>query len=64
MPGPRDESLYGAGYEDGLEPLAPLDPGQVTSVDDLVRAMARTRPMYFWRSLTEIAPRASSKLNA
>jgi len=42
MPGPRDESLYGAGYEDGLEPLVPLDPGQVTGVDSLVRAMART----------------------
>ena len=42
MPGPRDERLYGAGHEDGLEPLAPLDPGRTDSVDALVRAMART----------------------
>ena len=42
MPGSRDESQYGSGYEDGLEPLAPLDPARVSSVDALVRAMAQT----------------------
>jgi deoxyhypusine synthase len=42
MPDPRDESHYGTGHDDGLEPLAPLDPSQVGSVDDLVRAMSRT----------------------
>ena len=39
---PRDESRYGRGHEDGLEPLAPLDPGGATSVDALVRAMGAT----------------------
>jgi deoxyhypusine synthase len=39
---PRDESKYGTGHDDGLEPLAPLDPGSVGSVDELVRAMSRT----------------------
>jgi deoxyhypusine synthase len=39
---PRDESRYGTGHDDGLEPLTPLDPSAVRSVDDLVRAMART----------------------
>ncbi|MBW2373561.1 MAG: deoxyhypusine synthase family protein, partial [Deltaproteobacteria bacterium] len=42
MPDPRDESRYGTGHDDGLEPLAPLDPSQVGSVDELVRAMSRT----------------------
>ncbi len=42
MPGPRDESLYGHGHEDGLVPLAPLDPNATTSVDALVRAMSQT----------------------
>jgi deoxyhypusine synthase len=42
MPGPRDESKYGRGHEDGLTPLAPLDPRETTSVDALVRAMSRT----------------------
>ena len=42
MPGPRDENKYGTGYEDGLEPLSPLDPAQATSVDALVRAMSLT----------------------
>jgi deoxyhypusine synthase len=42
MPDPRDESRYGRGHDDGLEPLQPLDPGQTTSVDSLVRAMSRT----------------------
>jgi deoxyhypusine synthase len=42
MPKPRDESAYGRGHDDGLEPLEPLDPSRVESVDDLVRAMART----------------------
>jgi len=40
--GPRDESRYGRGHEDGLEPLAPLDPAAAGSVDALVRAMGRT----------------------
>ena len=38
----RDESLYGTGHEDGLDPLSPLDPGETDSVDALVRAMSRT----------------------
>lgn len=42
MAKPRDESLYGHGHEDGLKPLAPLDPLQTTSVDALVRAMSQT----------------------
>jgi deoxyhypusine synthase len=42
LPGPRDESKYGRGHEDGLEPLAPLDLAAATSVDALVRAMAGT----------------------
>jgi deoxyhypusine synthase len=42
MPDPRNESRYGTGHDDGLEPLAPLDPSQVGSVDELVRAMSRT----------------------
>jgi deoxyhypusine synthase len=42
MPGPRDETRYGRGHEDGLSPLEPLDPRETTSVDALVRAMSRT----------------------
>jgi deoxyhypusine synthase len=42
MPKPRDESLYGHGHEDGLTPLAPLDPASTRSVDDLLRAMSNT----------------------
>ena len=42
MPGPRDENSYGTGHDDGLEPLAPLDLGQVGSVDELVQAMSQT----------------------
>ena len=42
MPMPRDQSKYGAGHEDGLEPLRPLDPRAVDGVDGLVRAMAHT----------------------
>ncbi|MFQ5418305.1 MAG: deoxyhypusine synthase family protein, partial [Myxococcota bacterium] len=38
----RDEAKYGTGHEDGLEPLLPLDPGETTSVDALVRAMGQT----------------------
>ena len=38
----RDESKYGTGHDDGLEPLRALDIGAVRSVDDLVRAMANT----------------------
>jgi deoxyhypusine synthase len=38
----RDESLFGTGHEDGLEPLSPLDPGKTDSVDALVRAMSET----------------------
>ena len=38
----RDESHYGAGHEDGLTPLAPLDPTETRSVDQLVRAMGQT----------------------
>ena len=42
MPGPRDEKRYGAGHDDGLEPLSSLDLGSATSVDALVRAMSAT----------------------
>ena len=42
MTEPRDESLYGTGHEDGLEPLSPLDPSETDSVDALVRAMSQT----------------------
>jgi len=42
MPGPRDESKFGTGHDDDLEPLAPLDPTAVDGVDGLVRAMSRT----------------------
>ena len=42
MPGPRDESRYGRGHEDGLEALSPLDLGAASSVDALVRAMSDT----------------------
>ena len=38
----RDESLYHTGHDDGLTPLAPLDPAATDSVDALVRAMSRT----------------------
>ena len=39
---PRDESLYGHGYDDGLEPIQPLDLTKTNSVDALVRAMGNT----------------------
>ena len=42
MPDPRNERRYGSGHEDGLSPLAPLDPRETTSVDALVRAMSHT----------------------
>jgi deoxyhypusine synthase len=38
----RDDSTFGTGHDDGLEPLAPLDLSKVDSVDALVRAMSRT----------------------
>jgi deoxyhypusine synthase len=38
----RDESLYGTGHEDGLDPLSPLDPRETDSVNALVRAMGKT----------------------
>jgi deoxyhypusine synthase len=38
----RDQGRYGGGHEDGLAPLASLDPGAATSVDALVRAMGHT----------------------
>jgi deoxyhypusine synthase len=38
----RDTTKFGTGYDDGLEPLIPLDLGAVGSVDDLVRAMSQT----------------------
>jgi deoxyhypusine synthase len=42
MPETRDESKYGTGAAEGLEPLKPLDIGAVSSVDDLVRSMSQT----------------------
>jgi len=38
----RDEENYGTGFDDGLEPLVPLDVGRLDSVDALVKAMAST----------------------
>jgi deoxyhypusine synthase len=42
MAKPRDESQYGHGYDDGLEPIQPLDLMKTNSVDALVRGMANT----------------------
>ncbi|MBW2269487.1 MAG: deoxyhypusine synthase family protein [Deltaproteobacteria bacterium] len=42
MTGPRDESKYGRGHDDGLEPLEPLDVAGADSIDALVRGMSRT----------------------
>ena len=42
MTKPRAISGLRTGHEDGLEPLAPLDPTATTSVDALVRAMGQT----------------------
>jgi hypothetical protein len=42
MKGPRDESRFGRGHDDGLEPLTPLDLLENDSVDALVRSMGRT----------------------
>jgi deoxyhypusine synthase len=42
MPRARDESKYGTGHEDGLEPLEPLDLRAAGSVDELVRGMSKT----------------------
>jgi len=42
MPDARDDSKFGTGHEEGLEPLRPLDIGGISSIDDLVRAMSRT----------------------
>ena len=38
----RDSSNYGTGHDDGLEPLVPLEIGQLDSVNALVSAMANT----------------------
>ena len=38
----RPDDSFHDGYQDGLEPLSPLDLGRCGSVDDLVRGMART----------------------
>jgi deoxyhypusine synthase len=50
---PRDESRFGHGTDDGLAPLAPLDPAATDSVDALVRAMSQTA--FGGRSLGEAA---------
>jgi deoxyhypusine synthase len=42
MPKVRDESRYGTGHDDGLEPLQPLDVAALDSVDALVSAMSHT----------------------
>ena len=42
MPKARDESLYGDGYDDGLEPIQPLDLTQTRTIDQLLRAMGNT----------------------
>jgi len=41
-PKKRNAARYGTGHDDGLEPLVPLDVGQLDSVDALVSAMANT----------------------
>jgi deoxyhypusine synthase len=38
----RNPENYGTGHDDGLEPLVPLDIGQLDSVNALVSAMSRT----------------------
>jgi deoxyhypusine synthase len=38
----RDESKYGDGFDDGLEPTRPLDVAKTDSIDALLRAMADT----------------------
>jgi deoxyhypusine synthase len=38
----RDQTRYGAGHEDDLSPLTPLDLSALDSVDALVRAMSHT----------------------
>ncbi|MBK7951154.1 MAG: deoxyhypusine synthase family protein [Deltaproteobacteria bacterium] len=38
----REEDNYGTGFDDGLEPLVPLDVGSLASVDALVSAMSKT----------------------
>ncbi len=42
MSPPRDSARYRSGVEDGLVPLAPLDPVRTTTIDELVRAMSQT----------------------
>lgn len=42
MTNKRDAGNYGSGHDDGLEPLVPLDVGQLDSIDALVSAMANT----------------------
>jgi deoxyhypusine synthase len=53
MPQARDESKYGTGHEEGLEPLQPLEIGAATTVDALVKAMAQTA--FGGRRLSEAA---------
>ena len=42
MTNARDSRRYGAGHDDGLDPLAPLDLAAADGVDALVRGMSRT----------------------
>jgi deoxyhypusine synthase len=42
MKSKRDAEKYGTGFDDGLEPLVPLDVGKLDSVNALVSAMAHT----------------------
>ena len=42
MKSKRDAEKYGTGFDDGLEPLVPLDVGKLDSVNALVSAMANT----------------------
>ena len=42
MPKARDESKYGSGHDDQLEPIAPLDIAAAGSVDALLRSMSQT----------------------
>ncbi len=42
MPKARDESKYGSGHDDQLEPIAPLDIAEAGSVDALLRSMSNT----------------------
>ena len=57
MKSKRDEDKYGTGFDDGLEPLVPLDVGKLDSVNALVSAMANTG--YAWSAAKKSRPLVS-----